>query len=470
MGFDSKWPQIWGQKSDLFVVSRVECRTIFIDAQIQLMKSFVKENEDSWLQFVQRTFFVPIAEFHRRYDTVIVCFDNYGNVPVFKSIEQNRRVAGGSAFKFKAGDTLPSRPCNSEIWKQALLNRSFKSNIISLITSLMATEYVPPRRGTTLVIDFVNSTRIDYKTKGQTRVILEEMKAMGESDVKFMRYIPLFGDMCVDSIDSDVLLIAALFVARNAYAGNLYVRRYKTRLPPAVSAGKKRKLAAEAQGKTPVVTPERKKLEYEIIHVNLLLKVLQARMHEFSATLEPLKNGPEKGQEGEIASCEAPDTAHLTAMLSFLVLLSGSDYSRKLPRIGAKSLWDNMDIIVPAMQVCTSYQDNIFKVHEERTMNLLLATLYARIFPKHAMLSVVTTAPLHAGRLENVLFQLQRSQLSAKTKLDLPTVQSLTTMLHNIEWVVNYWAVENGDPICPVDGSCGFKLENNRVVFSDAHC
>ena len=40
---------IWGQKSDLFVGTRVECKTIFIDAQIQLMKSFVKENEDSWL-------------------------------------------------------------------------------------------------------------------------------------------------------------------------------------------------------------------------------------------------------------------------------------------------------------------------------------------------------------------------------------------------------------------------------------
>ena len=376
---------IWGQKSDLFVVTRVECKTIFIDAQIQLMKSFVKENEDSWLQFVQRTFFVPIAKFHRRYDTVIVCFDNYGNVPVFKSIQQNRRVAGGSAFNFKAGDALPSRPCNSEIWKQALLNRSFKSNIISLITSLMASEYVPPRRGTTLVIDFVNSTRIDYKTKGQTRVILEEMKAMGESDVIFMRYIPLFGDMCVDSIDSDVLLIAALFVARNAYAGNLYVRRYKTRLPPVVSTSKKCKLAAEAQGKTQVVTPDKKKLEYEIIHVNLLLKVLQARMHEFSATLEPPQNDSERSQDGETANCEpsfsaAPDTAHLTAMLSFLVLLSGSYYSRKLPRIGAKSLWDNMDIIVPDMQLCTSYHDNIFKFHEERSMNLLLATLYPASF------------------------------------------------------------------------------------------
>jgi len=86
------------------------------------------------------------------------------------------------------------------------------------------------------------------------------------------------------------------------------------------------------------------------------------------------------------------------------------------------------------------------------------------------MLSVVTAGPLHSGRLESVLFQLQQSQLSTKNKLDLPTVQSLTTMLHNIEWVINYWAVENGDSICPVDGSCGFKLENNRVVFSDAHC
>ena len=114
MGFDSQWPKIWSENSSSFVVERVTCKTVFIDAQIQLMKSFVKEDEESWRSFIQRTFFAPIAEFHRRYDTVIVCFDNYQNVPIFKSIEQSKRISTAAAstntFKFKASDTLPSRP------------------------------------------------------------------------------------------------------------------------------------------------------------------------------------------------------------------------------------------------------------------------------------------------------------------------------------------------------------------------
>ena len=47
MGFDSQWPRMWGELSKKIVVERVPCKTIFIDAQIQLMKSFVKEDESS---------------------------------------------------------------------------------------------------------------------------------------------------------------------------------------------------------------------------------------------------------------------------------------------------------------------------------------------------------------------------------------------------------------------------------------
>ena len=472
MGFDSQWPKMWGQQSSLFVVQRVVCKTIFIDAQIQLMKSFVKEDETSWRQFIRRTFFAPVAEFHRRYDTVIVCFDNYQNVPVFKSIEQSKRTAASSAakshnFQFKAGDELPSKPYEQKIWVQALQNRSFKSNIISLITSMMAAEYTPPRVATTLVIDFVNSTRIDYLTHSKTRTVLEHLKPMGESDVKFMRYVPLFGDMCVDSIDSDVLLIAALFVSRNSYKGNIYVRRYKTRLPappssaasaaasipntthqgPGPPAGQETAVCKRKAPEAVHTKPEKRRLEYEIIHVNLLLGVLHTTMHNAAAM---------SSQNDQI---QQVSQAHLTAMLSFMVLLCGCDYSKKLPRIGVKSLWDNMDVVVPAMMQCTSYVDNVFAVDTEVSINGLIASLYARIYTKHVASACTSNINMHA-----VLARLHASTLSDKTKNDLPTHDSLNTTLRNIEWVINYWSIENGDPICPIDGTHGFLLVNNKIV------
>jgi len=447
MGFDSQWPKMWGEQSKAFVVDRVPCKTIFIDAQIQLMKSFVKEDETSWRDFVHRTFLVPIAEFHRRYNTVIVCFDNYQNVPIFKSIEQSKRVAGSastSTFQFKAGDALPNRPYAQKIWVQALQNRSFKSNIISLITSMMAAEYVPPRRATTLVIDFVNATRIDYHTQGVTRAILDTMKPMGESDVKFMRYVPLFGDMCVDSIDSDVLLIAALYLSRNSYRGNLYVRRYKTRLPPP-KTDKKRKMGEDAEP-APV---EKKRLEYEIIHINLFMQVLHTRMTLASAQ-----------HTTELPTPIAP--AHLTAMLSFMVLLCGCDYSKKLPRIGVKSLWDNFDVVVPAMLACTSYSNSVFSVDAQQSIDGLIASLYTRVYTKHVGPHSISAQ----HTMQTVLTRLHASTLSERTKLELPTHLSLGTTLRNIEWVINYWAIENGDPACPIDGTHGFQLVNNKVVFT----
>jgi len=472
MGFDSLWPKIWNEESDAFVVQRVTCKTVFIDAQIQLMKSFVKEDECSWRAFVQRTFFAPIAEFHRRYDTVIVCFDNYQNVPIFKSIEQSKRSSASGAavansFHFKAGDTLPSRPYEQSVWVQALQNRTFKSNIISLITSMIAAEYAPPRRATTLVVDFVNSTRIDYHTRGHTRAILEDMKPMGESDVKFMRYVSLFGDMCVDSIDSDVLLIAALYVSRNAYKGNIYVRRYKTRQTPTVA--QKRKLGAPE--------PEKRRLEYEIIHVNQLLAVWLTRMQK-AAPLPPPECSvvPHDTTDGDhcldhtlgaLSPHIATSSAHFTAMLSFMVLLCGCDYSKKLPRIGVKSLWENLDVVIPAILECTSYTNNIFSVNTDVSIDGLIATLYARTYTRHVRLNSVGGNAV-AGSMHTILALLHSSTLSERTKHDLPTLLSLSTTLRNIEWVINYWAIENGDPVCAVDGSHGFELVDNKIVFTHA--
>ena len=76
-----------------------------------------------------------------------------------------------------------------------------------------------------------------------------------------------------DSIDSDVLLIAALFVSRNIFQGNPYVCRYKTRLAP---DSKKRKVTEDDA----MCTIEKRRLEYETIHVNVLLQVLHARMQD----------------------------------------------------------------------------------------------------------------------------------------------------------------------------------------------
>jgi hypothetical protein len=486
MGIHQEWAKEWRRdQGDAFVVTHMKCRTIFIDAQVQLMKSFVRENETTWREFIHRTFFSQLTQYHYKFDNVIICFDNYANVPIFKSIEQSKRVSGNkSTFKFGSSDTLPTGPCEQKIWVQALQNRTFKTKVISLIASMIATEYTPPRKGTTLVVDFVNSTRIDYKSQEQIRTVLPDMKAMGESDVKFMRYVGIFGDMCIDSIDSDVLLIAAHFVTRNSYQGNIYVRRYKTRLPGSTAndsntaEDKKRKLSEAQAPKT------KQKFEYEIIHINVLVKVLHSCFPPECLQPPPLALVRGEGAVAMEVECEDADIsdteaagpvssettrtsahenkAHLNAILIFMVLLCGCDYSKKLPRIGVRSVWENMSTLVPAMMQCSSYDKDIFSVDVDLTINTMIVGLYVRVYSKHILKNTAT------NNMSSVLHQLQNSKLSDKTKQDLPTHATLNTMIRNIEWVINYWAIENGDPVCCVDGSNGYSLENNKLVWGGA--
>jgi len=67
-----------------------------------------------------------------------------------------------------------------------------------------------------------------------------------------------------------------------------------------------------------------------------------------------------------------------------------------------------------------------------------------------------------------VLQDLQNSKLSDKVKNEMPTYFSLDSTIRNIQWVVNYWGLENSDPLCDFNGSDGFALHNNKVVFADS--
>ena len=126
-------------------------------------------------------------------------------------------------------------------------------------------------------------------------------------------------------------------------------------------------------------------------------------------------------------------------------------------------MWERLHILVPALLTSTSYnQQEVFVVDVDQTINTMVSGLYASAFSKHVDAQ-------NAGDMDAVLLQLQHSKLAAKTKQDMPTHESLRTMILNIEWVINYWAIENGDPVCNIDGSNGFSMNNkNKLVWGAA--
>lgn len=260
MGINHEWPRIWKAEGDSYIEKSPRVRTIFIDGQIMLMKAQVADGS-TWADFVKKTFIRKLLLLHNTYDNIILSFDNYENVPVYKSIEQLRRTANAqNTFRFSATDLLPSSPPTDKVWSAAMLNRTFKTHVISLVSSMIVAEYTPLRRHTTLVVDFVNVVRIDFGNKDRMCSTLPDLVPMGESDVKFMRYASIFGDLLVDSIDSDVLLISMLLVQRLEFTRHVFVRRYESVSIDMPASDKKRKQTDSRSTKT-----------YEIINIQALL-------------------------------------------------------------------------------------------------------------------------------------------------------------------------------------------------------
>ena len=160
-----------------------------IVGQVMLMKSTIPPHVTTWTQFVQYNFMRKLYSLHSEFPNLILSFDNYKEVPVYKTIEQLKRTSSKKAeFDFSSGDKVPTRPPSAEVWMSALQNRVFKTVVISIICKIICTDYKPPIRPVVLVLDFCNATKIQYGHYRDSREALTTMGSMGESDVKFMRY------------------------------------------------------------------------------------------------------------------------------------------------------------------------------------------------------------------------------------------------------------------------------------------
>ena len=157
------------------------------------------------------------------------------------------------------------------------------------------------------------------------------------------------------------------------------------------------------------------------------------------------------------------DPAHLTCLLVVIMLLTGSDYSRGMPRIGPRKLWDALHVAIPALVMSSDFdrETGKFALDVQRTVDVFFTDMYREEFAKHA-----------AGAGEGydaLLAQLQASKLSDKVRESLPSRARLETTVRNVNWVMAYWHCRNSCPPAPLDGSCGFVPSERGagVVFAD---
>lgn len=355
---------------------------------------------------------------------------------MYKSLEQTKRTAKKRVYTFVGGDSLGRGPPDPEVWQCALQNRTYKTHVISMVCNTLARSYRPQGGCRELLIDFVDTVRLCVKEGVVVRDRVPELAPMGESDVKFMRYANLYGDILVESIDSDVLLIAFMYVQRCTQGQRVFVRRFATAAAddaPGPASGEKR-------GRAPA-----KRRTYEIVDVRMLLQMLHVAVRQ------------------AIGDEVCVPVHHVTHMVVLVALLGGSDFSRKLPLVGARYIWEQLPNLLPVLVMASnaSSHDAEFAVDAELWLDLFMRDLYRLKFERHVRVATEDST------LEDVLEQIAASKLAPRTKEQLPSRAQAACTLQNMLWILQYWGVENG--AAPVDhtGAHGFLVQNGRVSFCD---
>ena len=222
---------------------------------------------------------------------------------------------------------------------------------------------------------------------------------------------------------------------------SIYRMELKEREPP---APKPAKTGAAGKRKSPEPAPKaepapREKRTYEYVDVQCLYEALRtAVLQSIGRTHLPMHAG------------------HEIRMLVALVCLTGTDFSRGLPQISGRTVYDLLPRIW--MTLVMSYDPASDTLRPEDGADRLVALLYHEKFPKHA--------PSRRG-LRAVLAELQASGISQRTKDTLPAPERIEATVRNVNWVLQYWRC--GACPDPVDAAFGYRRTPQGLTqYADA--
>ena len=379
-----------------------------IDGHLQLMS--LHAGLQSWNKFVQYLFVKPIeALFTQGCKRVVLCFDSYSHVPVYKSITQQKRCSRMVEIKtFQAHWELPS--CIPSDTMQYLMNRHFKLKVIDKVLQLLPImlTLLPEQ---TFMVDY--KTVVEYTLADQwVPRPVADLVPLGESDIKFCRYVTKYGNALVHAIDGDYLAIALLYYANAepSARNRIYIYRQLSVLQDSAEQTKRKR----EPHKKVMCWVHMQKLQEAIVYI--------------------VKGCGFKGS--------AQDTTRAAVRL---MLCAGTDFSRGLPLLGPRRMWETLPCIAKNL-ASDAFADDV------------VARLYVQVFAKHASLGC---------SLQGVLAALQQSALSKRTKQLLPSMSQVEVTLLNLQWVEAYWTTHNSCVETPTSGENGYTAFQRHVQYSD---
>lgn len=401
----------------------IKPRAIFSDGQIRLMQSPPSEPQ-TWDQYIYKRFVCHYRDMLKSTSTLIIAFDNYEHVPAAKAMTQISRRKTVPPIPFSNVMPLPCMVPEGESWTQHISNRVFKVKVIELLVLRLPKLLLKLYPSKTIIIDY--DTPCKYTSNEAGKVVCEEitdLTSMGEADVKFTRWADQFGRLLVDSIDGDSVPIALMHyelkTTQSAEPPQVAIYRYKIRLD------KEQK--------------RQRYKEYEYLHIPQLYHGLQDCIRQ---ALGKMVLHAHQGHE--------------IRMLISLITLTGTDFSRHLPQVSGKTVWDMLNSLwIPLAQ---AYDPSTQQLKPQVALSKLLCKIYQNKFSKHT--------PSCVTDLQQLLAHLQDSaKISARTKQSLPTYDQAVTTVKNCNWVMTYWKCQ--DTPDPISEEFGFVRVDNKVYYED---
>lgn len=403
----------------------------FVDGQIRLMQGAISEPQ-TWDEFIFRQFGRHLQKIFDVCDVVILAFDNYEHVPAAKCMTQAKRRRNVPVIPFAAHSELPCMVPESERWAQCIANRTFKSRVIDLVLLRLPNLLLHGKSERRLIVDYHEPVEYQYDAQNNQilRRTVEGMPAMGEADLKFARHATHHGSLLVDSIDGDSIPIALMHHEAELRRGMPppMVAVYRLELHVNTPVPGQKRSAAEAA---------RKARTYEYVNIHALYAGLKDVIAQSTGRVRiPTHAG------------------HEINMLVSLIVLTGTDFTRKLPLMTGKSVYSWLPDLWPTLVL--AYDPETLSLKPTLAMDLI-ALMYRSKFNRHA----------RSAQLQAVLDELHGSTMAPATKNNLPTVDRVACTIRNVNWVMAYWTcLPAPDPLQAQYGFC--VMPNGTPGYEDA--
>lgn len=411
------------------------CETVFLDGQILLMKNGTVR---TWTDYIKFQFLFRIRRyFNTGAKTVVLAFDNYDHVPAAKGMTQAKRRKHLPPVHEDPYTPLP--PFIPDEWDVLIMNRVFKTKVIKLIIEKMP-ELVRLYPGQRLVLDYAGNP-IAYTMDGME--VYEDLPGLGESDVKFTRYVLPGKTFLVDATDGDYLPIALMrherMLSQHLTPPRVYVYRMECKLE-----GKGTSAPHGARGGQESGNQSTRKRVFEYVSVAVVYTSIRRKIASFENLF--LAAGPQEAL--------SPPSDEMR-IIAGLIAITGCDFTKGLAQISPKRIWGMLPVLWKGLKKAYNPETKLFD--PRMVTDLVIARLYSNIYARHI-----------AGEstcMESLSRALKAATgLSQSTRDKLPDMKNVMCIARNSNWVLEYWTCPlNGEYPDPMSGDFGFSVNHRGV-------